>query len=50
MDAGQLWSGAMKLITMCSPFLLVLLAIMYAGEVIGLIRKSVLGQRGRGDY
>lgn len=50
MDTGQLWQGAMKLITMLSPFMLVLVCITYGNEVIGLIRNAVLGQRGRRDW
>lgn len=47
MDAGQLWQGAFKLITMLSPFLLLLLSITYSNEAIGLIRNAVLKQRGK---
>lgn len=47
---ANLWQGAMKLITMLSPFLLLLLSITYSNEVIGLIRNAVLNQRGRRDW
>lgn len=50
MDAGQLWTGAMKLISLLSPFMLVLLSITFSNEIIGLIRNAVIKQRGKRGY
>lgn len=50
MDAGQLFQGAFTLIKMCSPFLLVFLALVYGQEAIGLVRTAVLGRGRKGWY
>ena len=46
MDASALWSGAVQLILMISPFLAGYLAVVYANEIIGLLTNAILG-RGR---
>lgn len=47
MTAADYLSGGFKLIGIASPFLLVSLAIFYAGELQDLVRMAILGRKKR---
>lgn len=44
MTENDLLLGGLKLLGAASPFILITMSITYAGEIIDLVKKAVLGR------
>lgn len=50
MTGPELFDSGLKLMVAAAPFLLVLMSITYAGEIIDVVKKSILNRGNRGGY
>lgn len=50
MNANDYLNGAFKLLLAASPFVMVMMSVVYADEIIHLVKRAVLGRGRAGDY